>query len=606
MSEENKLENNNSPTKLDSYRFLGSITERMVFLVLITLLSASPLIFKSGLPAHADWHSHIANAFHFKKCFWQGELLPRWIEGSLFGYGLPKFNYYAPLLYYLFTFIEIICRNPIVSMKVTLVLTIVLCAISGYIYLRRHGSPTSAALVTCFIVFSPAVHIYTYNNNFPTNTLAIPFIFMTLYGIDCFDNEKKFDTKCFLITSLGYAGMILSHLATAFMFTLLAVPYFLLSLYLYRSKKFVQNFIFSFGFGIAMSAFYLFPAATETNLVHTEVLSEGAGWDYTKNFMYTFLDRLPSEGYYWGIFDHRYYEISNALFCVAGLICCVLILANLDRVKNYFKEPIRANIAITMFFISFIMMTPASFFVWIMIKQMKTLQFPWRFMSFALPFGSLVMVYAFDLISKFTKDRINSSGLKALNYAIWLSFIMLLYVNFVNVFRWEWAVEEVFLKHAVNVVWQNREYQPNISNNPNWRQEDLSKDFTPSLSSSNPNADITLIKWVSHQRLFQIFSAEPNQIRLRTFYFPGWNVYIDGKPTAISMDPKTGSILFQVPPGKHEVNIRFELTSTRRAAAYISIIAFLIYLNILFKNSKKGFTLKNIQRPKEVEEVTAV
>lgn len=605
MTEENNLQTNEPKIKTDSYRFLGNTTERMVFLVLVTLLSAAPLIFKSGLPAHADWHSHIANAFHFKKCFWQGEFLPRWIESSLYGYGLPKFNYYAPLLYYLFTFIEIFCRNPIISMKVTLVLTIVFCTVSGYIYLKRHGSPISAALVTSFIAFSPAIHIFTYNNNFPTNTLAIPFIFITLYGIDCFDNEKKFDTKSFLITSIGYAGMILSHLATAFIFTLLVIPYFLLSLYVYRSRKFVQNFIFSFGCGIGLSAFYLFPAATETNLVHTEVLSEGVGWDFSKNFMYTLLDRLPSEGYYWGIFDHRYYEMSNALFCLAGLICSVIILSNLDRVKLYFKEPVRANIAITMFFISFIMMTPVSFFVWIMVKQMKTLQFPWRFVSFALPFGSVVMVYAFDLISKFTKDKINESGLKFLSYSIALLFTLLFYVNFVNVFRWEWASEEVFLKHAMNVVWQNREYQPNLSGNPNWKQEDLSKDFSPSVSSSNPNTDITLVKWFSHQRVFQVFSAEAHQIRLRTFYFPGWNAYVDGKPTAISLDPKVGSILIQVPPGKHEVNIKFELTPIRKAATYISIAALLLYLNVFLKTFKKGFAFKNIQKPKEVEVITA-
>ena len=141
-----------------------------------------------------------------------------------------------------------------------------------------------------------------------------------------------------------------------------------------------------------------------------------------------------------------------------------------------------------------------------------------------------------------------------------LAFALLFYVNFVNVFRWEWATEQVALKHAMNVVWQNREYQPNLSGNPNWRQDDLTKDFTPSVSSSNPNVDITLVKWVSHERIFQVFSAEPHQVRLRTFYFPGWNTYIDGKQTAITMDPKTGSILFQVPPGKHEILIKFELT----------------------------------------------
>ena len=94
-------------SKIDSYYFLSTLTERILFLALITLISAAPLIFRDGLPAHADWHSHMANAFMFKRCFWQGELFPRWIEGNMFGYGLPKFNFYAPLLYYIFLVFEI-------------------------------------------------------------------------------------------------------------------------------------------------------------------------------------------------------------------------------------------------------------------------------------------------------------------------------------------------------------------------------------------------------------------------------------------------------------------------------------------------------------------
>ena len=186
-----------------SYHFLSTKTERIVFLVLLTLISAAPLIFRQSLPAHADWHSHMGNAYYFKKYFWEGEFLPRWFDASMYGYGLPKFNYYAPLLYYIFTFLDLVFRNPVYSMKWTLVLTMVLCTVFGYLYLRRHGSAIATTVALVFVIFSPAVHIYTYNNNFPTNTLAIPFIFLTLYGLDTFDRNKNFDVKSFLITSFG-------------------------------------------------------------------------------------------------------------------------------------------------------------------------------------------------------------------------------------------------------------------------------------------------------------------------------------------------------------------------------------------------------------------
>ncbi len=601
-------ENNQSKQLLkpESYQFLGSLTERVFFLVFLTVITAAPLLFREGFPAHADWHSHIANAFHFKKCFFQGEFLPRWIESGMYGYGTPKFNYYAPLLYYMFTFFEVLFRDPVLSMKATLIMTIILTVVFGYIYLRSHTSPLSATIGTVFIIFSPAIHIYTYNNNFPTNTLALPFVFIALYGIDNFDKNKDFDYKSYLITTFGYAGMILSHLATGFIFSLIMIPYFVLSLYFYKTRKFVQNFVFSMISGIGLSAFYLFPAASETNLVHSEVLAEGAGWDYSKNYMFTYLDRLPSDGYYWGIFDHRYYEVTNALFSLIGLVCAVILLANFDRIKNYINEPKRAVIAISMFAITFLMMTPVSFFVWVMIKQMKTLQFPWRFMSLVLPFACLIIAYTYDLIAKFVKEKIEITGFRFLTYSIVFTLVILLYVHFVNIFRWQWIEEQVFLKHAMNVVWQNREYHPNLNNDPKWKDQHFERDFSPTLFSTNPMCDFTLIKWLSHDRVFQVFSGVDHQVKLRIFYFPGWFVYIDSKKVPMSMDPSTGAIVVNVPPGRHEIEARFELTDFRKLSMFISLAFLIIYLNILFRKFSKGIKFKNIQKPPESIEVQTV
>ncbi len=565
------------------YFFLSTRMERIVFLVLMTLISAAPLIFKDSLPAHADWHSHATNAYHFKRAFWQGQYLPRWLDTMLYGYGMPKFNYYAPLFYYMYVAVDLIFRNPFYSMKWLIVLTMVLCTVFGYLYLKRHGSSIACSLAMLFVIFSPAIHAYTYNNNFPTNTLAIPFIFLTLYGIDSFNKEKDFDLKSFLITASGYSLTVLSHLASAFLFSLLLIPYFFLSLMMYKTKKFIKWFFLSMSMGAALSACYLLPASLETNFVHTEVVSRGAGWDYSKNFMYTYLDRLPSDGYYWGIFDHRFYEMSNALFCIAALICLVILLSNQDRLKNYFKEPFRINIAITMFVLSFLMTTPVSIFVWVMIKQMKTLQFPWRFISFILPFGAVVMVYAFDLISKLSKEKIAFSGYRFLSYSIAIVFGLLFYVDFVNVFRWYWVSEPNFIRHSIYVVWQNKEYQPNLTGDPNWEQIDYGRDFSPTVLSSNPSSDITILKWLSHDRLFQVVSDVSHSIRLRTFYFPGWNVYIDGQQVSVSMHPRTGAMNFEVPPGKHDIEMKFENTSLRKTATYISFAAFALYIYLLLR-----------------------
>ena len=573
------------------YRFLGSRFERIVFLVVLMLICAGPIIFGKSVPSHADWHIHMERAYNFKRCFWQGQWLPRWIDAQAYGYGLPVFNYYAPLVYYFYIFIDLVFRNAVLSIKWIYILPMILSIICGYIYLRKYCSAIATTIATVFIALSPAIHMYVYNNNWPGSVWAIPFLFLLLYGIDSFENSSSSkNLKSFLITSLSYGLLCLTHIATAFTFTLLLVPYFLLNLNIHRTKAFVKNFFLSLGLGGSLAAFYLLPAILEKNLVHAdEVLKRGPLWDFSKNFLYTFLDRDVNEGYAWAIFDHRYYEVGNALFGLAVFICIIVLVLNMDWIKRFFKEPFRVTSAITMFTISFLMMTPLSFFIWLMIKPLHTIQFPWRFTSLIIPFGALLLAYSFDLITKLNKEKRFNPEYKVIAYTTSILLAILFYVDFINAYRWKWVPEHTLLKAAKSISWSNEEYRPNLTGDPNWRNIDLGQDFSPQIDSSNSNTDISVQKWISHSRIFEVFSEIPHSIRLKTFYFPGWNIYVDGKKIDASMDPKMGSIIFNVAPGKHEIRIEFELTPIRKYSIYISLFSLLvfIYLSIKFKSLKK-------------------
>lgn len=585
----NHSDDNSQEFSSKGYHFLGSRTERVVFITLLILLCTGPIIFGHSIPSHADWHIHIERAYNFKRCFWQGQWLPRWVDAQASGYGLAVFNFYAPLVYYLFTFLELFFRDVILSIKWAFIIPIVLTCLTAYLYLRRHSSPLIVTMVMPFVVFSPAIHIYIYNNNWPGSTLAIAFLFLTLYGIDSFDKNKDFDLTSCLIVSFGYSGMALAHLATAYVFTLLAVPYFFFNLFIHKTKKFVRFYASSLILGACLAGFYLFPAALEKNTVRVdEVMTQGPLWDFSKNFLYTYLDRDRDEGYAWAIFDHRYYEISIALFGIIVLISILALLLNMDKVKKYFLEPFRVNAAITMFVISFLMMTPISVFVWLMIKPMHTIQFPWRFISFVLPFGTLIMVYAFDLVGHLAREKINLSGYKFLSYTIMFLLALLVYVDFINMYHWKWVPEQSLLKASINVLWGNEEYRPSLTGDPDWKQYDIRRDFSPSIQSSSSQCDITLLKWLSHERAFQVFSTEDHRIRLRTFYFPGWTVYVDGRQLPIDLDPRLGSIVFDAPAGRHEVKVIFELTPLRKTSTYISLAAFVLFVYLLLKVLRKN------------------
>ena len=148
-------------------------------------------------------------------------------------------------------------------------------------------------------------------------------------------------------------------------------------------------------------------------------------------------------------------------------------------------------------------------------------------------------------------------------------------------FHWKWVPEESLLKSAVNVLWSNNEYRPNINGDPNWRNFAPGQDFSPSIASSNPDTEFKLLEWKSYERMFEVFSPVDHRIRLRTFSFPGWNVYIDKKPVNIDTEQRIGAISFQVPSGQHEVKVKFEHTQIRKTATYISFGALIVFIYLL-------------------------
>jgi len=71
----------------------------------------------------------------------------------------------------------------------------------------------------------------------------------------------------------------------------------------------------------------------------------------------------------------------------------------------------------------------------------------------------------------------------------------------------------------------------------------------------------------------QVRAAGSARLRFYTYYFPGWQAWVDGQPFPIAPDPPNGLIGVDVPAGEHTVEVRFGPTPVRRTAALISLAA---------------------------------
>ena len=84
---------------------------------------------------------------------------------------------------------------------------------------------------------------------------------------------------------------------------------------------------------------------------------------------------------------------------------------------------------------------------------------------------------------------------------------------------------------------------------------------------------------------YTINATIPSQLLENTLFFPGWNVYVDGKKTDIEFqDPNhRGIITFRVDEGIHEVRVVFQNTKIRTYSEYISLASFAICIMLMIR-----------------------
>jgi hypothetical protein len=77
------------------------------------------------------------------------------------------------------------------------------------------------------------------------------------------------------------------------------------------------------------------------------------------------------------------------------------------------------------------------------------------------------------------------------------------------------------------------------------------------------------------------------RLRFYTYYFPGWRATVDGQAVEIAPDPPNGLIGLTLPPGEHDVRLRFGPTPVRLLGAALSVGALVAILGLLWLGRKR-------------------
>jgi hypothetical protein len=152
--------------------------------------------------------------------------------------------------------------------------------------------------------------------------------------------------------------------------------------------------------------------------------------------------------------------------------------------------------------------------------------------------------------------------------------------------------------------WDNagdlREMQDNIESGTGYEGTD---EYTPSGADpslidksarkvtleGSASGSIHVLRWDAELKLFTAQMSAPDQLALRLFPYPAWQVQVNGQVVKTSARVGSGQMVVPVEAGANRVQIRFIRTWDRTAGGWISIVSGLCVLGWIWRPRRRAF-----------------
>jgi hypothetical protein len=518
----------------------------IVILALISLIITLPLFLADGLIASYDIFFHFIWSEQFYKALAEGVLYPRWVD-TPFGYGSPTFIFYAPLSFYVISLLNFLTNSHIMSIKIAIYLSFFLSGLTMYLFAKRLNGQ-NAGLISGVLYQLIPYHVFDFLGRgvVPELFAFIWFPLILLFMREIFIDRRH---SSMIYMSLAYAGLIMTHLVSSFMFTFVMVGYGIY-LTLAERKKGMLRMLCAMAIGLGLSSVYLLPVIFERGFVHIESIQY---FNYGSNFL--FLQKTLLK------------EPMNRV----ALVDAVFLIVSLILAKRILLGP-RNAFFVMLPTISLFLTISLSSFVWRNMQGFSSIQFPWRWLVFSGLSLSLTAGYAV----------VNSR--ENLQKALCLILLLPLLLSFLIMFRPPVLADLDFWKEQ-SVAFAPFEYRPI------WlRETGKMLPATERVAIIKGTGSVDIVDWKSTRRILSAHGDTALTLRISTFFYPGWVAKVDARKTIITIDEDSGSMITEVPEGNHKVELTFENTPIRSYGKVISVFSFLVisavYSYAIFKRPK--------------------
>ncbi|MBF0123153.1 MAG: glycosyltransferase family 39 protein [Candidatus Omnitrophica bacterium] len=529
-------------------------------LLFISLCLCWPL-FRNEFPSTHDYVNSLMRHLAMRDFFGRGQFLPVWVPDYYYGYGGAVFNFYPPLFFVLSASMGALGVSSALAINLASFLVVFFSGWAMFVFLKELTGRSGAFLGATAYMMAPYHVINLYLRGALAELTAFIFLPLIFWGIYRVMKEPS------LVNSLAIAfsvmGLLLSHTITAMFFLPMAVSY-LVYVGLQQKHDKTRKFYFA-GFGMlagfALAAFSILPAVIERKYLDLASLL-GGQFDYHTQFVHPIQFILSPQAY--GIWKAKI--LTEAIpfqfswvylfsFCMGTMMIMLFASREVRKIFLFF---------LFLFFITGWMMTSYSGVIWEWFPILRTMQFPWRLLAPA-SFLMCACIAGFGVIPSTFYRR----GLCVLG--VIMIMVVRMPVSHPSDYRTIARSDSSQTLRTMEPV--IRDFQPVSAKHALSVMPERLMDF--------PNGSGEII---SHQQrspvahTFQIVNRTPSLVCFYNYYFPGWEVYIDGQRSNF-LDNEYGLMLFAVGAGRHGIDIHFSPTPVRILGGWIS---FLCFIGIIF------------------------
>jgi uncharacterized membrane protein len=555
----------------------------IVFLLAIGAIVVNYKTIRDGIIFESyDLKYHLIWLQHFSQQITEGIIYPRWLAGDNYGYGSPTFVFYPPLVYYLGSLLKISGLDIEKTIVALFYLAIFASGLSFYFYARSYWGKISALGGALFYLTAPYIGFNLYLRGALAETWSLVWIPLLVLSAD----RAILKPRWRVVLTIIVAIVALTHVPSLLICTLFLLPYLLCFLGKY-SWKAILSAIASIFLGFGIASFFILPAILEKSFVNINIMRAddvyklnllGFGLTETTNIVRKYVQPI--------------FLYNGSIFVFIALVFGYF----------YFREKRLEGQArkwlLILMILAFLTSYPSGF-IWETSQTLQMIQFPWRLLGL-FSFGVAV------LFSIVVEKILSVRNLKLFFLAIALFLLLanpfyiyklsLALPGFHNPGNIELAKEKGSWKASIyeqvkvalydpysNKVRGTQEYRPLLKNGKAAPAPLLEQ---PAISVVNGKAEIAIASWESERRKFQASVKELSTIRVRTYYYPAWHLFVNDLPHPLDL-ADDGTMIFQLPTGNYNVELNYQWTPAFLSGTIISILSIMLLILFCFTN---GFT----------------